>query len=232
MLVLVFLLCSVSVAGGYQTRIAKQDIRIAALETENERLHDDLAATRQGHDIPDGELASQYSATVPILTYDRSKSRGRVVRATVTSFPGEEVYLRIDRVVYQPDTQISLITARSYVERVRGLDRRGVYIELDSPEDWDSVRGDSAGLAFVLAMLATDPSVSVDPTVAYTGGITPDGQVTPVYRTYDKAVAARDAGYEILLVPEGNAVVVDGIHIVEVETVDEAAGIALTGFSG
>lgn len=94
--------------------------------------------------------------------------------------------------------------------------------------DTQRVSGPSAGLAFSLAIIdsLTPGSLTGGRNVAVTGSIESDGSVGPVGGVAQKAVAARDAGTTLMLVPVGE--VADArahagdMKIVAVRTLDDA----------
>lgn len=69
------------------------------------------------------------------------------------------------------------------------------------------VVGPSAGLAFALTLydaFDTDVDLLRGRHVVVTGALTPDGQVAPVGRVRQKAIAAQRAGRDVLVVPAAN----------------------------
>jgi PDZ domain-containing protein len=91
------------------------------------------------------------------------------------------------------------------------------------------VRGPSAGLAFTLAVLdvLTPGDITGGQPVAVTGTIDSLGNVGPIGGAQYKAVAARDAGAEVFLVPRGEEEIAagkvgDDVRIIPISTLDEA----------
>jgi PDZ domain-containing protein len=108
-----------------------------------------------------------------------------------------------------------------------------VTVDIDSGE----VGGNSAGLAFSLSIIdtMTPGSLTGDHTVAVTGTMSLDGAVGDVGGVAQKAVAARRAGADYMLVPRNleqealkNA---GGMQIIPVSTLQEALD-ALAGLGG
>jgi len=100
--------------------------------------------------------------------------------------------------------------------------------------DTNRVSGPSAGLAFTLAIIddLTPGDLTGGHRVAVTGSIQPDGSVAPVGGVAQKAIAARDHGATILLVPAGEAKAArgHGLKVVVVRTLDDAlAALAANG---
>src|SRR5690606_3334077 len=89
--------------------------------------------------------------------------------------------------------------------------------------------GPSAGLAFTLALidLLTPGELTGGHKVAVTGTIRLDGSVGPVGGGAQKAIAARNAGYEVFLVPpdeleEVKTTLGGDFAVIAVSTLDEA----------
>jgi PDZ domain-containing protein len=99
-----------------------------------------------------------------------------------------------------------------------------VQVEIDTQR----VSGPSAGLAFTLAIIddLTPGDLTGGGKVAVTGSIAADGSVGAVGGVAQKAVAARDNGAMLMLVPAGEAAEArehaDGMKIVSVRTIDDA----------
>jgi PDZ domain-containing protein len=110
-------------------------------------------------------------------------------------------------------------------------------IPLDVEIDSGEVGGDSAGLAFTLSIIdaLTPGSLMGDHTVAVTGTINLDGTVGHVGGVAQKAVAARRAGAQYMLVPralEAQALKNAGdMQVIPVSTLEEALH-ALAGLGG
>src|SRR5205085_2605882 len=77
------------------------------------------------------------------------------------------------------------------------------HFPIDVNIDTERVSGPSAGLAFTLAIIddLTPGDLTGGRRVAITGTIEPDGTVGPVGGVEQKAVAGRDAGATLMLVP-------------------------------
>jgi PDZ domain-containing protein len=114
---------------------------------------------------------------------------------------------------------------------VRGLVTRDEErnFPFDVSIDPGQVRGPSAGLAFTLAVLdvLTPGDLTGGHPVAVTGTIDGLGNVGPIGGAEYKAIAAREAGAELFLVPAGEEDIAasrvgDGVTIVPVATLDDA----------
>jgi PDZ domain-containing protein len=100
---------------------------------------------------------------------------------------------------------------------------------IDVDIDSGDVGGPSAGLAFTLAVLdvLTPGELTGGHRVAVTGTMDIDGNVGPVGGGAQKAIAVRNQGYEVFLVPsdeleEVQEAVGDDVRVIAVDTLDEA----------
>ena len=102
------------------------------------------------------------------------------------------------------------------------------HFPIDVNINTERVSGPSAGLAFTLAILnkLTPGDITGGKPVAITGTIASDGTVGPVGGVQQKAVAARDAGAKLMLVPPEELAdakkSADGMKVVAVRTLDDA----------
>jgi len=118
------------------------------------------------------------------------------------------------------DLELATMAAPDDPERaiigIRPEDRLADFeFPIDVTIDSGTVGGNSAGLAFTLAVLdvLTPGELTGGHRVAVTGTMALDGTVGPIGGGPQKAVAVRDAGYEVFLVPTA-----------EVAEVEEAVG--------
>jgi PDZ domain-containing protein len=99
---------------------------------------------------------------------------------------------------------------------------------VDVKIDTEQVSGPSAGLAFTLAIIdaLTPGDLTGARKVAVSGEMAVDGSVQPVGGVEQKAVAARENGASLMLVPPGEARAArdhaDGMKVIEVRTIDDA----------
>ncbi len=116
---------------------------------------------------------------------------------------------------------------------VIGIAPREVLVSAESPVavrlDTSDVGGPSAGLAFTLAVIdrLTRGELTGGRRVAATGTIALDGTVGRVGGTVQKAVAVRDAGYEVFLVPADERAEIagrvgDDVEVIGVATLQDA----------
>jgi PDZ domain-containing protein len=124
--------------------------------------------------------------------------------------PGDTVRFTVDRGDRTLDVDVTTTEAEDGPHRgdafvgIQVVTRdEQVDFPIDVEIDAGRVSGPSAGLAFTLAVLdeMTPGNLTGGDDVAVTGAITLDGSVTEVGGVAQKAVAARDAGARLMLVP-------------------------------
>jgi hypothetical protein len=156
---------------------------------------------------------------------------GVVIPVEMEVRPGEGRFLLdVEGVVYFVDTQSSLLTALKAAEAATsaGLAGNDVILRVENPYAQTlALAGKSAGASFAVAMIASLQGREIKSDVLLTGEVKEDGSIGPVSGVYLKALAAKDAEARILLVPKGQGVEVDGLEVVEVSDIDEAAAIML-----
>lgn len=150
---------------------------------------------------------------------------GEVISLRVT-LVGEENSIAVDLsyVTYGENVQKSArdaVAAVAFLENKKSLGI-GVQIRVGSPEEVARVDGPSAGAAMAIAIFARLHHKQIDNGVLITGTIRPNATIGWVGSVEEKAIAARDWGARLLLVPRGQRVDVDGIEIVEVSDLREA----------
>lgn len=155
---------------------------------------------------------------------------GEVISVRVTLI-GEENWVSVDLsyVSYGEDLQRSAKDAAAAVAFLENRDSLGVgvVIRFGSPGKLIRVDGPSAGAAMAIAIYACLHGKQVDNQVLITGAIRPNATIGWVGSVEEKAIAARDWGARLLLVPRGQRVDVQGVEIVEVSDLREALAYVL-----
>lgn len=190
--------------------------------------------------VPDGPADGVLKATDVILSIDGEPvTTVASLRAVLADLePGTAVSVRVadfntgaERDVpltlgAHPDSGGAFIGVSGVVER---FERLALPFDVDISSG--AVGGPSAGLAFALVVLdvLTPGELTGGKRVAVTGSIRLDGSVGDVGGVAQKAVAARNAGAEIIIVPE--ALVDDAVStapdipVVGVATLDDAVEV-------
>jgi PDZ domain-containing protein len=136
---------------------------------------------------------------------------------------GDQVDVDIATVPSEDDPERAIIGIAAQ-DRIVGAD-----LPIDVTIDSGTVGGPSAGLAFTLAVLdvLTPGELTGGQKVAVTGTIDLDGNVGPIGGGAQKAIAVREEGYEVFLVPEAEVDEIkegagDDLQVIGVGSLDEA----------
>ncbi|MBU3966668.1 MAG: hypothetical protein KKG76_04720 [Euryarchaeota archaeon] len=129
----------------------------------------------------------------------------------------------------QSSAQTAILVARS-VSR-KSLSDKDVLINIEAPvqEQKVSISGGSAGAAMTLAAIAAMQNKIIRNNIFITGTIREDHTIGRIGAPRAKALAAKENGAVMFLVPAGQASEVGdaGIEVREVATIEEAASYAL-----
>jgi uncharacterized protein len=145
--------------------------------------------------------------TVPVLAVTQDESQGIAGNLTVKLIPGDSQIL-IDTSPYtETDLQYSANTAVDVAKAISGNNAsdEDIVLTYSAPGQVSVIGGGSAGAAATLATIAALEDRQINPKVAITGTINPDGTIGQVAGILEKAKAAADAGYTLLLVPKGQS---------------------------
>ena len=166
---------------------------------------------------------------------------GDLLTIEVTTIPGRGKLMLTGKLgdVMRESAQAALSYARSRAELLR-LDRdfyQDIDIHIHVPEGAIPKDGPSAGITMAVALVSALTGLTVRRDVAMTGEITLRGNVLPIGGLTEKVVAAHQAGYAVVLLPEENrkdaseipSEVRRGLAIRFVESMDQVLDFALVG---
>ena len=119
--------------------------------------------------------------------------------------------------------QDSVRIAADVAGRVTDTDVQALDIDVSFENEGDIVTldGASAGAAITATIIAAIEDTELDQNTLMTGTITPSGFVGRIGSVQEKAQAAQAHGAERFLVPQGQLVVVDGLDVIEVATIQD-----------
>ncbi|MFM2113926.1 MAG: hypothetical protein RL643_884 [Actinomycetota bacterium] len=182
---------------GIESEFVYGDVVIDEVVCEN--MPDPLSACEQlapGDTIVsfDGQPTPILPALIELVV---TKSPGDVVRVGVRREGSDEVVTLNIKLIAAPDDSQRTIVG------IMPRDTRTVKTPFEVGIDTDSIGGPSAGLAFTLALIdeLSQGSLTGNLKVAVTGTIDGDESVGAVGAIPQKAVAARDSGAKVFLVP-------------------------------
>jgi predicted S18 family serine protease len=204
--------------------------RASQLAAENENLEKEIQGLAVNSSAPDEALATKYGAQVSVLAYSATERTATTIPVHVGFVPGRGTYLNVQDVVHTVSAQQSAQHAHTVLGTTNATPPfDAAVVSINAPEDWDYVSGPSAGLPLAVGMyVASDPSLQLNESIAMTGGITATGEVTTVDEIRPKAIAAREEGKSILLVPPKQDRPVPGIRVIPVTNLTEALDYAVS----
>jgi len=130
------------------------------------------------------------------ITAEVVPGRGRVLVRTVP----------LMGIVFQDAANTAVAVARDRTGA--NLSASDFIFSIEAPGEVPAVDGPSAGALMCLLAIADLRGLRLDPGVTLTGTIDEDGGIGPIGGVLEKARAAKEAGKRLLLLPEGNRVLV------------------------
>jgi predicted S18 family serine protease len=130
------------------------------------------------------------------ITAEVVPGRGRVLVRTVP----------LMGIVFQDAANTAVAVARDRTGA--NLSASDFIFSIEAPGEVPAVDGPSAGALMCLLAIADLRELRLDPGVTLTGTIEEDGRIGPIGGVLEKARAAKEAGKRLLILPEGNRVLV------------------------
>jgi len=161
--------------------------------------------------------------------------RGLMVPFRLSITPGSgRLLVDVGSVSFKEDTERSLRKARAAAEKYLGVSLGGADIALSFEAGEKVVAGESAGMAFAVAISSAWSGRPLRDDVALSAALTDDGNVSPVDGIEEKIIAARESDKSVFLVASGQPIkqekeleAATGMRIVRVGGLDEAMEYAL-----
>jgi uncharacterized protein len=145
------------------------------------------------------------AATVIVPAVDQD-GNGVATMLDVQIVPGtRRALVDIDKLLFWTDTQNSIRVSRSVSENMTGIDLSYYDIIYSIRANASVIEGPSAGAAMTIATIAALRGEDLDTSVMITGTINHDGTIGPVGEILPKAIAAKEIGSGMLLVPLGQS---------------------------
>ena len=149
--------------------------------------------------ITPGSEISMASIFMPAVD---SEGRGVTTVLDVQILEGSgRALANIDKLLFWTDTQNSIRTARSVAEEITEKELSNYDLVYTIRANASVIEGPSAGAALTIATIAALENKAVNTSVMITGTINHDGTIGPVGEILQKAIAAKDIGAEVYLVP-------------------------------
>lgn len=147
----------------------------------------------------------EYSVEMGIPAID-AKGAGVVGTLFTTVKPGTgRILVNVDNVLSQIDTQFSSRTAVAAAANYMKTDASSIDVIFNLRVNATTVEGPSAGSAMAASVVLALRGISPDGSIMMTGTIEDDGSVGNVGAIQEKALAAKDAGAEIFIIPKGQS---------------------------
>ncbi|MFB6088616.1 MAG: S16 family serine protease [Candidatus Aenigmatarchaeota archaeon] len=132
------------------------------------------------------------------------KGEGVTAELEVLAEPGNgRTSVNIDKLFFWVDTQSSIRSAKRVATNYLNITGNRFNIVYTVNTDTTVVGGPSAGAMLAITTIKALQNESLKEKVTMTGTINQDGTIGPVGGILAKAYAAKEAGYETFLVPEG-----------------------------
>jgi len=140
---------------------------------------------------------------LPVPAIDE-EGNGVLTMLVVEAVPGKgRVLTDINHLLFFIDTQNSIQIAKAVAQNITGIDTSKIDLIYQIETNASAIGGPSAGAALTIATIAALENKTLNQKVGITGTINLDGSIGPVGGIEEKAKAAKEAGIEIFLVPEG-----------------------------
>lgn len=207
---------------------------VAGLRESYEKLESDAAFARDrvaelSRNLKNaGEIIAKlnYSSTLEIYTLGVRDEEGVPIPLRIEMKTGEgRVLIDTEGVLLEPSVQSAVKTAFQVAQNISGADLRKkdiIFRIVNSFNETLVLSGESAGAAMTVGLVALVTGRQVKQGVVITGEINEDGSLGKVSQIEPKAEAAKRANATTFLVPQGQAVRIEGISVVEVSDIHEA----------
>ena len=207
--------------------VGEQDVTIQNQATELKKKSDEINVLKGNVSQLSGEvkgltpvIRSYYVAAV------RSDETGAIIPLEVKILPrgSGSISVNIRNVDLQSGAQESIRLAATVASQLSGVAISKSDIEVSFVNLFSnivSVDGPSAGGAITATLYAALSDKVIDADILMTGTIQADGTIGKIGGADIKAAAAKDQGAKKFLVPVGQKVVVAGLQVVEVATIQD-----------
>jgi uncharacterized protein len=157
--------------------------------------------------IPTAESPkAKQSSSIKMPAVD-DNGNGVVTNLRVDIMPGDgRTLVNINYLLFWVDTQYSIQSARLVAQNVTGMDLSKTDIVYTIETNASLIEGPSAGAALTIATVAALQNKTLNESVMITGTISRGGLVGPVGSVLEKAIAAKEIGATLFIVPSGQAV--------------------------
>ena len=167
----------------------------------------------------DAEMGDKNIVRIPILAV--SKGKGMIVYLEIEARKGGGTLFLDNKLCSDEDTREAIYNAFSLL-KIKGKD---ILVRIKGRR-FDCLCGGSLGLSVYLGMYACLRGLQFKPKTFVTGGIDKKGKITPVEELAEKIIAILGKS-EVLLVPKGQGLPIEGMKVKEISDLKDAVKIAL-----
>jgi ATP-dependent Lon protease len=223
----ILLIINMVATAGIYVELSSVKTEVDEVKQERSQLNDYLL--EQGDFATENTSSTDRNALQGDILAHTSSGSGKAVEFTYQPLPTNKIYIDTSEATAGGQFQSSLRKAQETIEESKYEPvGDGMAVSLDTPKNWDFFKGGSAGLAFAAHIASTDPDYKLRDGVTFTGEVSERGGVLTVQNIEEKARAAERNGYEVILTPYNSEEIdVEGIEVVEVQSVEEALSYAL-----
>jgi|Deesub1362A_J573_1020465.scaffolds.fasta_scaffold00016_139 predicted ATP-dependent protease len=127
---------------------------------------------------------------------------------------------------FQNTMRISLKVAQNFTGEE--ISKYNVIFHVSNPyNNTLTLTGSSAGTIMTVALIAALKNKTLKEGIMVTGGINENGEILSVAHVTKKALAAKEYGAKIILVPRGQKRFIEGIDLIEVRNISEVVDLIL-----
>lgn len=235
------LMVNMVATGGIYFELSQTKEEVNGLQEENKRLSEYFIRDSESNTVNETVFStsdvSEVRLSGPIegdlLAYE-SGGIGETIPFTYQPLPTSKIYIDASEAIAGGEFQESLRVAQGAAEETKYDPLgEGYAVSLNTPDDWEYFKGGSAGLPLAAYIAATDPDYKMREGVVFTGQVDEQGSVLSVQKIEEKAKAANEKGYNVIITPHHSEdISVDGIRIIQVQSVEEALDYALIEENG
>jgi len=231
------LMVNMAATGGIYFELSQTKEEVSALQEENKKLSEYFLRGSESNTVNETVFSTSDSSRTQLsgpikgdLLAHESGGVGTTIPFTYQPLPTNKIYIDTSKAIAGGEFQESLKEAQQAAEETKYDPLgKGYAVSLDTPDAWEYFKGGSAGLPLTAYIAATDPDYKMKDGVVFTGQVNEQGSVLSVQKIEEKAKAANENGYDVIVTPHhSESISVDGIRIIQVQSVEEALDYALT----
>lgn len=145
---------------------------------------------------------SEPSTIIMYLPAVDNNGSGYITTLKVEAMPGTgRTLVDINSLLFWEDTQQSIRKAKGIAEKISRVNTSNVDLIYTISANASLIGGESAGAALTIATIAVLENKKIGDDVIITGSVNHDGSIGPVQGVLSKAIAAKEFGAKLLLVP-------------------------------